>query len=56
MKGNPNGKVAVVLEASAERGTGWGIAETLAAHGAKVVVSARRLPREGFPYTDKGFP
>jgi NAD(P)-dependent dehydrogenase (short-subunit alcohol dehydrogenase family) len=41
---NLEGKVAVVLGASAERGTGWGIAETLAAHGAKVVVSARSLP------------
>lgn len=35
------GKVAVVLGASAEAGTGWAIAETLAAAGAKVVVGAR---------------
>lgn len=35
------GKVAVVLGASAEGGTGWGIAEGLAAAGAKVVVGAR---------------
>lgn len=38
-----NGKVAVVLGASAEGGTGWGIAEGLAAAGAKVVVAARSL-------------
>jgi NAD(P)-dependent dehydrogenase (short-subunit alcohol dehydrogenase family) len=37
------GKVAVVLGASAEGGTGWGIAEGLAAKGAKVVVAARSL-------------
>jgi NAD(P)-dependent dehydrogenase (short-subunit alcohol dehydrogenase family) len=37
------GKVAVVLGASAEGGTGWAIAEGLAAAGAKVVVAARRL-------------
>lgn len=37
------GKVAVVLGASAEGGTGWAIAETLAGAGAKVVVAARRL-------------
>lgn len=37
------GKVAVVLGASAEGGTGWGIAEALAAEGAKVVVAARKL-------------
>lgn len=36
------GKVAVVLGASAEGGTGWAIAERLAADGAKVVVAARR--------------
>lgn len=36
-----DGKVAVVLGASAEGGTGWAIAEALAAHGAKVVVGAR---------------
>lgn len=35
------GKVAVVLGASAEGGTGWGIAEGLAAQGVKVVVGAR---------------
>jgi NAD(P)-dependent dehydrogenase (short-subunit alcohol dehydrogenase family) len=35
------GKVAVVLGASAEGGTGWGIAEGLADAGAKVVVGAR---------------
>lgn len=35
------GKVAVVLGASAEAGTGWAIAEALAAAGAKVVVGAR---------------
>lgn len=38
-----SGQVAVVLGASAEGGTGWGIAETLAANGAKVVVAARTL-------------
>jgi NAD(P)-dependent dehydrogenase (short-subunit alcohol dehydrogenase family) len=37
------GKVAVVLGASAEGGTGWAIAEALAAQGAKVVVGARSL-------------
>lgn len=37
------GKVAVVLGASAEGGTGWGIAEGLAEKGAKVVVAARSL-------------
>jgi len=35
------GKVAVVLGASAEGGTGWAVAEALAGHGAKVVVGAR---------------
>jgi NAD(P)-dependent dehydrogenase (short-subunit alcohol dehydrogenase family) len=35
------GKVAIVLGASAEGGTGWVIAETLARAGAKVVVGAR---------------
>ncbi len=35
-------KVAVVLGASAEAGTGWAIAEKFAAEGAKVVVAARR--------------
>jgi len=38
------GKVAVVLGASAEGGTGWGVAEGLAAAGAKVVVAARTFP------------
>ena len=38
---NLQGKVAVVLGASAEGGTGWAIAEALAAEGAKVVVGAR---------------
>ena len=37
------GKVAVVLGASSARGTGWAIAETLAAEGAKIVVGARSL-------------
>ena len=37
------GKVAVVLGASSSRGTGWAIAEALAAEGAKVVVGARTL-------------
>jgi NAD(P)-dependent dehydrogenase (short-subunit alcohol dehydrogenase family) len=36
-------KIAVVLGASAERGTGWAIAERFAAEGAKVVVGARRV-------------
>jgi len=36
------GKVAVVLGASAEEGTGWAIAERFAAEGATVVVGARR--------------
>ncbi len=36
-----SGKVAVVLGASAQGGTGWEVAETLAANGAKVVVGAR---------------
>lgn len=36
------GKVAVVLGASAVGGTGWAVAEALAAEGAKVVVAARR--------------
>ena len=38
------GKVAVVLGASAEGGTGWAVAEALAANGAKVVVGARTFP------------
>jgi NAD(P)-dependent dehydrogenase (short-subunit alcohol dehydrogenase family) len=37
------GKVAVVLGASAEGGTGWACAEMLAANGAKVVAGARSL-------------
>lgn len=37
------GKVAVVLGASDEAGSGWAIAERFAAEGAKVVVAARRL-------------
>jgi NAD(P)-dependent dehydrogenase (short-subunit alcohol dehydrogenase family) len=37
------GKVAVVLGASAEGGTGWAIAEALAEAGAKVVVGARSI-------------
>jgi len=36
-------KVVVVLGASAEGGTGWTIAETFAAEGAKVVVGARSV-------------
>lgn len=40
---NLENKVAVVLGASAEGGTGWAIAEALANHGAKVVVGARSL-------------
>lgn len=35
-------KVAIVSGASADRGTGWAIAERFAAEGAKVIVSARR--------------
>lgn len=35
-------KVAVILGASAESGTGWAVAERFAAEGAKVVVAARR--------------
>ncbi|GGC19057.1 short-chain dehydrogenase [Novosphingobium marinum] len=38
-----SGKTAVVLGASAEGGTGWGIAEALAAAGANVVVAARSM-------------
>ena len=38
-----SGKVAVVLGASAEGGTGWGIAEAFATQGAKVVVAARSI-------------
>jgi NAD(P)-dependent dehydrogenase (short-subunit alcohol dehydrogenase family) len=36
-------KIAVVLGASAENGTGWAIAEALAEAGAKVVVGARQM-------------
>jgi NAD(P)-dependent dehydrogenase (short-subunit alcohol dehydrogenase family) len=36
-------KVAVVLGASAQGGTGWAIAEGLAREGARVVVGARRI-------------
>jgi NAD(P)-dependent dehydrogenase (short-subunit alcohol dehydrogenase family) len=44
---NPSldGKVAVVLGASAEGGSGWAIARTFAQAGAQVVVGARRLDR-----------
>lgn len=38
-----DGKVVVVLGASAEGGTGWAVAEALAAEGARVVVGARSL-------------
>lgn len=38
-----DGKVAVVLGASAEGGSGWTIAQALADRGANVVVAARRL-------------
>jgi NAD(P)-dependent dehydrogenase (short-subunit alcohol dehydrogenase family) len=37
------GKVAIVLGASESGGTGWAVAEELAAEGARVVVAARRL-------------
>jgi NAD(P)-dependent dehydrogenase (short-subunit alcohol dehydrogenase family) len=40
---NLNGKVAVVLGASAEAGTGWAVAEAFSRAGAKVVVAARSL-------------
>lgn len=36
------GKVAIVLGASESGGTGWAVAEELAAEGARVVVAARR--------------
>lgn len=39
-----SGKVATVLGASAEGGTGWAVAEALARCGAKVVVGARSRP------------
>lgn len=38
-----DGKVAIVLGASAEAGTGWAVAKRLAGEGAKVVVAARRI-------------
>lgn len=38
-----NGKVVVVIGASAEGGTGWRTAEHFAAEGAKVVVAARNV-------------
>jgi NAD(P)-dependent dehydrogenase (short-subunit alcohol dehydrogenase family) len=41
---NLEGKVATVLGASAEGGTGWAVAEELARCGAKVVVGARTRP------------
>lgn len=37
------GKVAVILGASDEEGSGWAIAERFAAEGARVIVAARRL-------------
>lgn len=40
-----NGKVAVVLGASAPGGTGWAIAEALAGAGARIVVAARSYDR-----------
>jgi NAD(P)-dependent dehydrogenase (short-subunit alcohol dehydrogenase family) len=43
MTGRLHGKAAVVLGCSASGGTGWAIAEALAADGAKVLVAARRL-------------
>ena len=39
------GKVAVILGASAEGGIGWTTAETMAREGAKVVVAARSLDK-----------
>jgi len=42
MAGRLEGKAAVVLGCSACGGTGWAIAEGLAAEGARVMVSARR--------------
>ncbi|MCB5944260.1 SDR family NAD(P)-dependent oxidoreductase [Acidocella sp. KAb 2-4] len=38
-----NDRVAVVLGASAEGGTGWAVAEALARNGAKVIVGARSI-------------
>jgi NAD(P)-dependent dehydrogenase (short-subunit alcohol dehydrogenase family) len=43
MTGRLDGKVAVVLGASSEGGTGWRTAEVLAEEGAHVYVAARRL-------------
>jgi NAD(P)-dependent dehydrogenase (short-subunit alcohol dehydrogenase family) len=43
--GDLTGKVAVVIGCSAARGTGWHVAESLAAAGAKVVVAARSFSR-----------
>lgn len=42
MGGRLEGKVAVVLGASAAGGTGWAVAEALAEEGARVIVAARR--------------
>ena len=39
------GKVAVVIGCSDERGTGWAVAEALAAAGAKLVVGARNMKK-----------
>ena len=50
-----NGKVAVVLGASASGGTGWAIAKALADAGARVVIAARRLqPLEDLAATIDG--
>lgn len=45
MAGRLEGKVAVVLGASQRGGSGWTIAEVLAAEGAHVFVAARRLEK-----------
>lgn len=42
---NLQDKVAIVLGASAEGGTGWAVAEELARRGAKVAVAARKKDR-----------
>ena len=39
------GKTALVIGASEERGTGWGIATRFAAEGARTLVAARRLDK-----------
>ncbi|MET0658997.1 MAG: SDR family NAD(P)-dependent oxidoreductase, partial [Steroidobacteraceae bacterium] len=39
------GKVAVIVGASAEGGIGWTTAEAMAREGAKVVVAARSLDK-----------